>query len=88
MSYAFPREKLLGNAENAEGPYRYRIVDVCEALHGAHTGSGDGLAPEDKAELRAFLQYRLDNWSCARVQDTDYDRAIKNLIEVTLKETA
>lgn len=68
--------------------YEYRIVDVCEALHMAGTGAGDGLADGLKATLIEKLKARLLGW---RASPTDrelrYDLAIRELIKATLEDT-
>jgi hypothetical protein len=66
--------------------YEYRIVDICETLHMAGNGSGDGLAPTLRASLIGKLKARLDGWHKSPKFSERYDNAIRELIEATLEE--
>ena len=67
--------------------YSYAIVDVCAAIHGSYSGSGDPMAPEQLARLIAWLEDRLGNWYPSQFSDIEaYDKAIRELATAALNE--
>jgi len=43
-------------------PYEHSVVDVCVRIHGALTGTGDGMPDEELCELSNWLACRVASW--------------------------
>lgn len=63
--------------------YDYSILEVCETLHMAKTGSSDPLTDDESVRLRAFLITRRMDWSATT---SKYDQAVWDLMSAALKE--
>ncbi len=70
--------------------FEHSVVDVCMALHSDAKGTGGGMSCADRAELTAWLQWRLDNWMYDRTtsQWESVDFAIRLLAIRVLEELA
>lgn len=65
--------------------YDYSILEVCETLHMAKTGSYCDLKYDESILLRAFLVTRIMDWGSPT---SPYDRAVWNLMTAVLEEYA
>lgn len=65
--------------------YDHAILDVCEALHGHVTGSGDALAPDVVADHVAWLSSRVMHWMPSA---NSYDTAVLALAMAAIAEAA
>ena len=68
--------------------YDYSILEICETLHMAKTGTADPLTEEESTKLRAFLVTRQLDWHPSHLSCVGYDGAVFALINAALKEWA
>lgn len=68
--------------------YDKRLLDVCAELHADACGSGDALSDDERRELIAFLQMRLDTWIRipSKPNNFAYDYAVASLVAVAIQE--
>ena len=66
--------------------YTYSVLDMCQDIHMSKSGAGDPLTPDEALEKITTLSTRLANWEEGSNSSRAYDLAVKNLIQVTLKE--
>jgi hypothetical protein len=59
--------------------HEYAVVDACMRLHGCDTGSGDGIAPDERRHLIEWLQWRIDNWQPGLPLARGVDNAVYEL---------
>lgn len=71
--------------------YQYSVIDVCDALHGAITGSGDGMSDKEFRQLVEWLEWRITKgWEDRAYKNAvvraryDYDSAVKHMARAVL----
>jgi len=57
----------------------YSVVDVCMRLHGCDTGSGDGIAHDERRTLIEWLGWRISTWIDGPDNQRQVDDAIREL---------
>lgn len=63
------------------------LLDICLSLHGSNTGSSDPLSKDDEEHYLAILQTGLEEWEPGLKWCEQFDDAVKNLVEKTIRET-
>lgn len=68
--------------------YKHSLLDLCGEIHGAFTGSGDGIPDQRAAEIREWLHWRVGSgWESATgVSVWLYDNAVRALCFAALTE--
>lgn len=69
--------------------YEFDLLELCGRIHGACTGSGDGIPTDVAYEIADWLEWRLDEgwhtlshpWRWDR-----YDEAVRELCRIALAE--
>lgn len=62
------------------------LLKLCEILHMSFSGSSTPLNSNDEKIIREYLLQKLADWVDRNDKYSYYDRAVKQLIEITLIE--
>ena len=68
--------------------YEYSLFDLCGRIHGAYTGSGDGILDSEQETLYLWLQWRInEGWQPSMgPHGWPYDDAVRALCLRALQE--
>lgn len=62
------------------------LLNICLELHMSNTGSSDVIGFTKKIFLVTILEQALEEWKEGPTSSKPFDDAVKNLIEITIKE--